>query len=91
MDGTNEAGNSSGQKGVELNCALPSIELAAGGAEYILELNFFSLKFLPQATPVWRLKMDVGKPSVEVTAKTATQYKNLIAFQKPHPEVDDWQ
>ena len=48
MDGTNGAENSSGQKGVELNCALPSIELAAGGAEYILELNFFSPKFLPQ-------------------------------------------
>ena len=88
MDGTNGAENSSGQKGVELNCALPSIELAAAGAEYILELNFFSPKFLPQAAPVWRLKMDVGKPSVELT-KTATQYKNLIAFQKPHPEVDD--
>ena len=52
MDGTNGAENSSGQKGVELNCALPSIELAAVGAEYILELNFFSPKFLPQAAPV---------------------------------------
>ena len=89
MDGTNGAENSSGQKGVELNCALPSIELAAAGAEYILELNFFSPKFLPQAAPVWRLKMDVGKPSVKVTAKAATQYKNSIAFQKPHPEDDD--
>ena len=67
MDGTNEAGNSSGQKGVELNCALPSIELAAGGAEYILELNFFSPDFLLGSS---RLKMDVERACVGLTANT---------------------
>ena len=42
--------------------------IASQRAEYILELNFFSADFLPAS----RLKMDVEKPSVGLTANTTS-------------------